>query len=54
MHKHVYFRALIEEKLTTGECLTQLSYILLAMQLFKITRDKWKMAAGRTRERVSA
>ena len=37
MHKDIYFRALIEKKLKIGECLTQLYYIQLAMQLFKIT-----------------
>lgn len=39
MHKHVYFRVLIEEELTTGECLTRLHYIQSAtMQLSKMIR----------------
>lgn len=37
MYKYVHFRILIEEKLTTRECLTQVPYIQLAMgHLFKI------------------
>ena len=39
MYKYIYFRVLIEEKLTTGESLIQLYYIqLVMMQLFKIIR----------------